>query len=314
MASDSLWDYIQWEDAALVTRKAPAAHAADALISAAQARCDGSLPDDTSALVLDVRPAVRSGEFFKRADRSPKKSGGPRWGRALSSALGALVCGGARTAGRADGGISDGDRLRVVAEVDGLDLVKATAGDESSRLEGLTPKSTEQSAKKVAHRPPRATPRTPIKGSRGPGRRPPTNRSKSRSSGSSGSSGSVDLLIMYGRSARRSTSCPDMALPDDVRKGSGSGDLSMSVECCKPVGGSGAVRASDRSLRSIAMKASHGDPGAAMFMARPQRGLGARASGTKGRAGGHDADKQSVSAQLATILKRLSAELKAGRH
>ncbi|CAD7697129.1 unnamed protein product [Ostreobium quekettii] len=277
MASDGVWDSLHWEDAARLARSSAIGHAAAAVVNEAARRCNGPLPEDASALVLDLIPG-RRGDFSKVVKERAGGADGRRWGRGLS--LYSCVCGAQRPTADA----CAFDKLRVVATADGL---------EAADSETDACKRRRECGRELAR-------------GRSSEWRPVGDSALSFDTGKIVGTGSAELgLSLDDRVVVASGGSPHWPgarrAHDSAGSSPTSSDESIRADPRRGARAKRPTRSSSHSLQSIALKASNGDRPFSFLYKSPVAGgqAGSQAGGGK---------KATALFQLATILKRLSCE------
>lgn len=134
MASDGLWDMIPWRKASRMIRDTPIAVAASRVVTGGLTNWGSPCQKDTTVVVLDILPA-QGDSPTDLVGPSVSSRETPKREKRLGGLLSSCLCGyteavdvSHRPAKR------HGDQLRIVARIDGIDLVKSSANGLGDRI------------------------------------------------------------------------------------------------------------------------------------------------------------------------------------
>lgn len=142
MGSDGLWDMIQWQKASRMIHDAPIAAAASRVVSGALSIWGGPCQDDTTAVVLDILPAKGApvGVAGPAVDRAAAFRKERKFGGLLSSCL----CGTTEIVDASNRNANPDNNLRILARIDGIDLIKSSANGLGCRISMASARAREK--------------------------------------------------------------------------------------------------------------------------------------------------------------------------
>eukprot|EP00803_Ostreobium_quekettii_P006995 evm.model.scf_65.2 EVM.evm.TU.scf_65.2 scf_65:8804-13901(+) len=154
LGSDGLWDLTGWEEAAQLIRQTPVAEAAEAIVTESIMRSSQQWRDDATAIVVDVLPAGCA-DWPKAVEGKLDRGAGGGEGRRKGRQGGIAKClfGSKAPPDPSDQLSIDDDHLQMVANLDGLSLLRGSIQDSYSRFLGL--------ARSLVHQDPEAGATTP---------------------------------------------------------------------------------------------------------------------------------------------------------